>query len=365
MKFTVHQADLFRAVSLLNTVVDKKQTIPVIGGILIQTNADAGTLTLQATNLERSMQTTCRADILEPGRVVIPAQKLYEILNTQPDGEIGVSVDETRYATITGKGTFKIAGLPLAEFPELPDALDGTRYVQQKADWRRLLTHTLFAVSHDESRYALTGVKCECAADGLQLVATDGHRLCLSTSGSMGVGLPSSECILPHGAAAELKKLCAGDGEIAVTVGEHQISFQDGDTVLMSRLIDAQFPDYRQVIPKDHTEPAVIELDAYRAALRRVALLSSDTRLVEHHLSAGTLRLKALDPNLGESAEPLEIENSRAVSTGFNAKYILDALNALDADQLDLMVSDSLSPGLLRAHGDDSALFVVMPMRLK
>ncbi len=369
MRIQLEKNTLFDGVQRVQNVVDKKNTIPVLSNILFEADAENNSLTLVATNLEVGISTSLPVSETTGGSITIPAQKIFEILRELPEAALTLTVDDNNWITIEcSNANFKLAGLPKTDFPELPVLPAHDTLVIEQPILKDMITKTVFAVSHDESRYALTGVLFSIGKEELSMIATDGHRLAVAKHGHNLEREDSQvEVIIPLKAVNEVKKLCDTEQPVSINVGENQIAFTKDNTVLVSRLIDAQFPDYRQVIPSESNQKAQLEREALNRALRRVALLCSDTRLIKFGLSTGQLRLSANDPNLGEAEEPLPVQyNGEELAIGFNAKYVMDFLSVIHGEIIHLSANDPLSPGMFTSDAEEDAGFlcVIMPMRV-
>jgi len=369
MQIKIEKSNLFEGVQRVQNVVDKKNTIPVLSNILVEADVENNNIKLVATNLEVGISTVLPVSETTEGSITIPAQKIFEILRELPDAPLSLTVDENNWITIEcSKANFKLAGLPIADFPDLPDLPSRDMFVFEQPVLKEMIARTAFAVSHDESRYALTGVLFSIDQQELSMVATDGHRLAV-TKKSHNIDREDKveEVIIPLKAINEVKKLCDSDEQISVNLGENQIAFRKNTTMLVSRLIDAQFPDYRQVIPDESRNIVTIDREQLSHAVRRVALLCSDTRLVKFQVSAGELNLASNDPNLGEAEEIIPVEyGGDELAIGFNARYVLDFLSVINGDKVLLGLNDSLSPGLFTSNAEEDAGFscVIMPMRV-
>lgn len=369
MQVTIEKNKLFEGVQRVQNVVDRKNTIPVLSNILLETEPDAHILRLTATNLEVGISTTLPVSESTEGSITIPAQKIFEILRELPETSLVLTCDENNWVTIAcAKANFKLAGLPKTDFPELPLFSSQDMIVFQQPVLREMIAKSSFAVSHDESRYALTGVLFTVNQQELSMVATDGHRLSvIKRTHDMEFGDTPVEVIVPLKAITEVKKLCETDEMISVNLSESQIAFRRDDSVLVSRLIDAQFPDYRQVIPSESRFMVVLDREQLHHAIRRVALLCGDSRLIKFSVAAQNLRLSSNDPNLGEAEESIPIEyDGEEVAIGFNARYVLDFLSVVSGEKIHLKLNDSLSPGLFTSDAEEDSGFscVIMPMRV-
>lgn len=369
MQISIEKNNLFEGVQRVQSVVDKKNTIPVLSNILVEADAENKNITLVATNLEVGMSTLLPVSETTGGSITIPAQKIFEILRELPECSLSLTVDENNWITLEcSKANFKLAGLPKADFPELPDLPSRDTLLFEQPVLREMISKTAFAVSHDESRYALTGVLFSVEKEEISMVATDGHRLAvIKKAHNIDREDNTEEVIIPLKAISEVKKLCDSEGQISVNLGENQIAFRKDTTLLVSRLIDAQFPDYRQVLPNESRYIATIDSEQLNHAIRRVALLCSDTRLVKFQISAGELNLTSNDPNLGEAEEVIPVEyEGEELAIGFNARYVMDFLSVVNGDKVLLGLNDSLSPGLFTSNAEEDAGFscVIMPMRV-
>lgn len=369
MQITIEKHNLLEGVQRVQNVVDKKNTIPVLSNILLETEAGGNTLQLTATNLEVGISTKLPVSECTEGSITAPAQKIFEILRELPDAPLTLAVDANNRITIEcAKANFKLAGLPKTDFPELPVFSSQNTLTFQQAVLKDMITKTSFAVSHDESRYALTGVLFSVDAQQLSMVATDGHRLAvIKKAHNLEFGDAPIEVIIPLKAMTEVKKLCDVEGMIAVNLSESQIAFRKDGTLLVSRLIDAQFPDYRQVIPNDSRFKVALEKEQLNSAIRRVSLLCGDSKLIKFTVSAQQVNLSSTDPNMGEAEESIPADYAgEEMAIGFNARYVLDFLAVASGEKIYLGLNDSLSPGLFTSEAEEDAGFacVVMPMRV-
>ncbi len=369
MQINIEKNHLLEGVQRVQNVVDRKNTIPVLSNILLETEATTNTVQLTATNLEVGISTKLPVSESTEGSITIPAQKIFEILRELPEAPLSLLVDENNWVTIEcATSIFKLAGLPKTDFPELPLFSSQDVIVFQQPVLREMITKTSFAVSHDESRYALTGVLFSVNQQELSMVATDGHRLAvIKRAHDMEFGDTPVEVIIPLKAITEVKKLCETDESIAINLSESQISFRRDDTVLVSRLIDAQFPDYRQVIPSESRLTGVLDREQLSRAMRRVSLLCGDTRLIKFNVTTQQLNLSSNDPNLGEAKESIPIEyDGEEIAIGFNARYVLDFLSVVSGEKIHIGLNDPLSPGIFTSNAEEDSGFscVIMPMRV-
>ena len=370
MRVAIEKYNLFEGVQRVQNVVDKKNTIPVLSNILLETDVENTSIKLVATNLEVGMSTVLPASEVTEGSITIPAQKIFEILRELPDSALTLTVDDSNWISLDcSKANFKLAGLPRTDFPELPALPSQDMIVFPQAIFKEMIGKTAFAVSHDESRYALTGVLFSISEQELSMVATDGHRLALiKKPHSIELeGESAREVIIPLKAINEVKKMCDADDTISINLGESQIAFSKESTMLVSRLIDAQFPDYRQVVPAESRYTVTADKEELLHAIRRVSLLCSDTRLMKFSVAEGQLSLSSNDPNLGEAKETIVVGyDGEEMAIGFNAKYVMDFLSVTGGEKVFIKLNDPLSPGLFSSDGEEDEGFscVIMPMRV-
>ncbi len=369
MRITIEKNVLLEGVQRVQNVVDKKNTIPVLSNVLFESDPANNLLSLTATNLEVGISTKLPITESTEGSITIPAQKIFEILRELPDNVVTLVVDENHWITLEcANANFRLGGLPKTDFPELPlfASQDVIGFPQPLL--KDMISKTAFAVSHDESRYALTGLLFSVTNNEVSMVATDGHRLAVvKKPHNLEFGDTPVEVIIPVKAITEVKKLCDAEEFISVNLSDSQIAFRKEDTVLVSRLIDAQFPDYRQVVPAESRITLSLDKEIFNHAIRRVSLLCGDSKLLKFHLSTNELSLSANDPNLGEAKETLPVAyEGDELSIGFNAKYVLDFLTVANGENILLSLNDPLSPGLLMSDAEEDAGFscVVMPMRV-
>ncbi len=374
MEFTIDQAQLVRGLQRTQSIVEKRSTMPILANVLL--SAGEARLELAATDLEVGVRTAVPAEVRVPGRLTLNAKKLYEIARELPAGPIRIASRENLSAELSaGKVVVTLVGLAAEEFPALPSEGEVAFAALDRETFRAMIERTLYAASSDETRYNLNGVYLERiekdGAAAARMVATDGHRLALVDRAVAG-GLPGlgRGVILPRKGLQELKRLLdepAGpDAEFKAAFRENSGLFLVGETLLVMRLIEGAFPDYRQVIPRPTDAGARVEREALARALRRVSIVSAEkSRGVKLALAPGLLEVSTTNPDLGEAKEELDADyRGRRLTIGFNARYLLDFLGAVEAETVVLDLQDETSPGLFRGVGDEGLLGVVMPMRL-
>jgi DNA polymerase-3 subunit beta len=370
MEFTIAQDELLQGLFLTQGIVERRTTIPILANVLLE-SVTAG-ITIAATDQEVGVRRRCDAKVGKKGALTTGARKLYEIVRECAEGPLDIRSLENNWIEVSsGRSRFKIVGLDPKEFPAMPSPpTDGSvqTITVPSALFRNMIERTLFAVSTDETRLNLSGIFVERPEPGkLRMVATDGHRLSMITRAVEGVA-PGSGVIIPRKGIVEIAKILeSGDAPISISLPGTVAHASCGVVDLSMRLIEGEFPDYKQVVPQKSSRRMLVEVQPLLAALRRVSILSSErTRGVKLQVSDGRLEVSSINPDLGEASEELSVQyEGEPFSIGFNAKYLTDALSVLDpSEQIEVAFNDEVSPGALRCEGDPDYLYVVMPMRL-
>lgn len=373
MKLTISKSELQKGLTRIQSVVEKRNTMPILANVLLDaSNKKRKTLTLAATDLEVGIRGSHPAEVETTGKATVSAKKLYEIVRELPDEPISLEVTANAYMQILcGRAKFTLAGNAPEEYPTLPNFTSSKTVAVQAMFLSEMIERTIYAASADETRYNLNGVYVEQLADlgKTRMVATDGHRLAIVDRllGSSLAGLEPG-VIIPRKGLVELKRLLdeEDDGEVELSFEGNSGLVRRGDVTLVMRLIEGEFPNYQQVIPKETSIHLTVGVDAFSHALRRVELLSAErSRAVKFELSDGLLRLSSNNPDLGDAQEELDVDYAgEALTVAFNARYLIDALNSVKAKEVRLGFRDATSPAQLKPTDDDDALAVVMPMRV-
>jgi DNA polymerase-3 subunit beta len=347
-------------------IVERKSSIPVLQNVLAE--AKGGELRLSATDLDVSLRSGCPAEVAGEGSVTLGAKKLYEIARMLPESQVKVSLLADSWVQIDcEQSSFKMAGLPREDFPALPEAKPKKGVEMPGAALRQLISRTSFAITAEDARYYLAGALLVLEKDGISMVATDGHRLAYAHAKGALKG-DGSRVLVPRKAIQELAKLLEGEDSVSFQQVENHLLFGVGGRQLASKTIDGQFPAYEKVIAVGGDKRVAIGREALQMAIRRVSLLSSErSRAIRLSLQAGRLELLASSPDVGEARESLAVEYAgEPVEIGFNAQYLLDFLAAVQTDEVELLLKDAESQGLLqpKGGGDVEYRYVVMPMRL-
>lgn len=363
MKFSLSKEKLLEGLQKVQGVVSTRTTLPILSNVLLQ--AEDGQLRFTTTDLDVGIRAAVGTSIERPGSTTLPARRLSTIINALPSGEITIEVDSKNVAAIRcGQSFFKMYGLPEEEFPPLPRFDDAKTFTIKQKDLRDGLKKTSYAISNDDTRYVLNGVLCSFKENKLTLVATDGRRLALV---DIELEFPRShevDVIVPTKAVTELQRLLSDDGELKVSIGENQIAFEVNGTFLVSKLIEGNYPNYRQVIPSESKERVTLEREQFLNAVHRVSLLASEkSNSVKLSFSRDELKITANTPDIGEAHETLPIQyKGRDFSIAFNPDFLMAPLKNLSEDEIFLDLIDEMSPGLIKIHG--AFLYVLMPMRI-
>jgi len=374
MKFSIDRHELQRGLARLQSVTEKRNSMPILANILmvVRKEADGDHLELAGTDLEVGLRSRHPCEVEEGGALTISGRKLYEIVRELPDEPVRLSSSENSYLSIScARSEFNLAGTAAEEYPTFPEFSPERTFSVQAMVLAEMIEKTMYAASNDEARYNLNGVFLERIEEleKLRMVATDGHRLAyVDRSFGGNIEAFAEGVIVPRKGLSELKKLLDEDDSDEIELGFEGNSglARKGEVILTLRLIEGEFPNYRNVIPEEGSQRLVLERDAFVRALRRVALLSSDrSRAVNLALSPGELSLTSKNPDLGEAHESLEVDYAaEAITIAFNARYLVDAVNALASKEVSLVFKDALSPMRVTPTDDEDTLAVVMPMRI-
>ena len=364
MKFSVAREALLKPLQAVIGVVERRQTMPILSNVLLV--AREGELTVTATDLEVELVAQADVETEAGGEITVSGRKLLDICRALPEGSVvGVSVSGEKMAVRAGRSRFNLATLPAAEFPVVEDIKAGQSISVNQEILGRLFDKTHFSMAQQDVRYYLNGLLLETGAGQLRAVATDGHRLALCQADVDGE-VEEQQVIVPRKGVLELQRLMTGDGDLNIELGSNHIRIQLDGIRFTSKLIDGRFPEYERVIPKESSNELKADRGAFQGALQRTAILSNEKyRGIRLVIRDSGVILQAHNPEQEEAEEELEVEYSgEDIEIGFNVNYLLDALGAIDGDEVTLSVQDSNSSCLIRRPGSDDCKFVVMPMRL-
>ena len=363
MKFSVNKDKLLQGLQTVQNVVSTRTTLPILSNVLLQ--AVDGQVRLTTTDLDVGIRGSFEAQIEKAGGTTIPARRLFSIVRELPAAEIEIDVDSKNIASIrSGQSFFKIHGLPEEEFPPLPKFENAKVFTIRQKELRDGLKKTSYAVSTDESRYVLNGILCSFKDNKLTLVATDGRRLALV---DIELEFPHSQevdIIVPTKAVVELQRLLGEEGDVKLTVGENQVAFEVDGVLLVSKLVEGNYPNYRQVIPAETLERITLEREAFLNAVHRVSLLASEkSNSVKLVFSKNNIDITSNTPEVGEASESLAVQyKGKDFSIAFNPEFLMAPLRNLPNDEVYLDLSDEMSPGVIKIQ--TPFLYVLMPMRI-
>jgi len=372
MKLTIERAALLKALGHVQSVVERRNTIPILSNIKLE--AKDGRLHLNATDMDLEVAEAVATDIGATGAITAPAHTLYDIVRKLPEGaqvEMDATGGDDRLTLRSGRSRFTLSCLPTEDFPVMAGGEMPHQFRLAAGELRGLIDRTRFAISTEETRYYLNGIYLHAAErdgiDVLRAVATDGHRLA-----SVEVPLPDGAAgmpgvIVPRKTVGEVRKLIDETAtDIDVAISETKIRFAFDDAVLTSKLIDGTFPDYERVIPTANDKELDVDRKLFADAVDRVSAISSEkSRAVKLSLANGTLVLSATSPEHGNATEELEVHyDGDNIEIGFNSRYLLDITQQIEGDSARLSMADAASPTVMREMGDASALYVLMPMRV-
>jgi len=372
MKFSIERGTLLKAVSQAQSVVERRNTIPILANVLIE--AEGSTVTFRATDLDIEVLDRAPAQVERAGSTTVSAVMLHEIVRKLPDGSLVTISDDSaagRLSVQAGRSHFNLATLPKEDFPVMASSDYACNFSAPAAALRRLFDKSKFAISTEETRYYLNGVYMHVATGEsgpvLRCVATDGHRLArIDAELPMGAeGMPG--VIVPRKTVGELRKLLDDDDmKIAVSVSETKVRFATPDITLTSKVIDGTFPDYTRVIPQGNTRRLEVDARDFAAAVDRVATVSSErSRAVKLSLDEDRLILSVNAPDSGAAEEELAVAyGDERLDIGFNAKYLLEIASQVDRENAVFLFNSAGDPTLMREGNDMSAVYVVMPMRV-
>src|SRR5271167_4256635 len=368
MKLTITKEQILAGLQAVQNVVSTRTTLPILSNVLLRAEKDRVEFT--ATDLDVTVACSVEAKVSKSGATTVPVKKLFGIVRELNGSEIELETDEKNITSIrSGSSFYKIHGLGADEFPPLPKFKDDKKVALRQENVRAMLKKTSFAVSTDESRYVLNGIFISLKEGKMTLVATDGRRLALVDEEVDISEKSQGEFIVPAKAVNELNRLLQEKGEVEMLYSENQAAFtlkdEKGSSVLIiTKLIEGNYPNYRQVIPAEPKERVTLAREEFLHALRRAEIMTSDkSNSVKLAFSKNNLAITANSPEVGEARESLAINyKGKEMAIAFNPKYMIDPLNALTNDEVFLELIDELSPGVLKINGP--FLYVVMPMRL-
>ncbi len=367
MKLKIQREAIQHALQSIQGIVDKKTTMPILSHFLLKVNETASVM---ATDLDIAVRGPLKAEVIEKGGLCIPARKLFEIAR-EVEGDILLESQENNWVKVTsGKSTFKLMGLPAEDFPALPEVSNSEAITIKAEMLKDMIEKTIYATGESDTRYTLNGLLLHFVPAKknieLKVVGTDGHRLSVIAADLEGKISGEQKLILPKKAAMELRKIIEGSTDtVTMYIDKNHMFFAMDDITLTSRLIEGTYPNYDQVVPKNNEKKVVIDKLAFLKALRRTSLMSRErTNAVRFDLEPGKITLISMNPDLGEAREEIEAQyKGEQISIGYNARYVLDILNAMEGKTVVMELQEPLSPTLLLSPDTAGYMCVVMPMR--
>jgi len=364
MEVVIDRDAFLKGLQMVQNIVEPRQTLPILANVLLE--AEGESVRMTATDLEVGARVSVPAKVSSKGAITVSARKLAEIVKELPAAAVALKVTENVAVSLRcGGATYRLIGLAPDDFPPVVPASPQSWVALEAKMLREMLTQTSFAVSHDETRYALNGVLFAFQGKDVRMVATDGHRLAFSTR-SLGKAISSATGIVPRKAVTEIMRVLGASEEVQLAITENQFVLQMPNFVMTARLIEGQFPNYDAVIPRTHPGKLAAPRSSLSAALRRVAVMAEErNKPVKLALSPASLKVTASSQELGEAEEILEVEYAgEEMVIGFNSRYLLEAMAALDKDQVVFEIKDAQSPGVIKSGEDEGYCCVIMPMRI-
>jgi DNA polymerase-3 subunit beta len=367
MKFTISRENFLQPLQLVSGAVERRHTLPILSNVLIKVSENSLWLTGTDLEVELISNVTLTGEF-EEGEITVPAKKLFDIIRGLSEGsEVKFHLDSNKAIVRSGRSKYTLSTLSAGDYPNLEDWEGEVEFELSRADLKHLIDSTHFSMAQQDVRYYLNGMSLETEEHFIRTVATDGHRLALCRMEYTAAALPSRQVIIPRKGVMEITRLIEADDKLLkVQIGSNHIRIFSNDFIFTSKLVDGRFPDYRRVLPKDGDKVIEASKDLLKNAFSRASILSNEKfRGVRINLSTGELKITANNPEQEEAEEIVDIDyQGEDLEIGFNVAYLIDVFNSLGSEQVKLSLSDSNSSALIQDAADDSALYVIMPMRL-
>ncbi len=367
MKATIERAVLLKSLGHVQSVVERRNTIPILSNVLLEASED-GSLRLMATDLDLQVDETVQANVSQPGATTVSAHTLFDIVRKLPEGsQVEITAAEGKMQIVAGRSRFNLSTLPRDDFPVIAEGELPTRFELPAATLRQVIEKTRFAISSEETRYYLMGIFLHVVDEQLRAAATDGHRLARITVDRPDGAEGMPDVIVPRKCVQELYRLLEEvEGTVEISLSPTKIRFGLGTAILTSKLIDGTFPDYNRVIPTGNDKLLKLDPKSFSAGVDRVSTIASEkTRAVKISVDRDKVTLSVTSPENGVATEELAADyGSVGIEIGFNARYLLDILGEIDGDTVEVHLADAAAPTLLRENEKSNALYVLMPMRV-
>lgn len=364
MKFTISKEAFLDGLQQVQHVVSTRATLPILSNVLLE--ADGDSLQFTTTDLDVGVTGSVKAEISQGGSTTIPARRLAGIVRELPAADVSVEVDGKNAASIrSGPSFFKILGLAKDEFPPLATFDGASEFKMDQKALKEGLKLTGYAISTDETRYVLNGIYCSFRGGSLTLVATDGRRLAMVENDLEFPESQETDIIVPTKAVNELQRLLKDEGEVKIMLSDSQIGFELNDNLLVSRLIDGNYPNYKQVIPEETKERITLDRETFLSTVNRISLLANEkSNSVKFVFGADQIEVTANSPDVGEASETIAVSyKGPEFSIAFNPDFLMAPLRNIDRDEIHLDLIDEMSPGVIKTEGANF-LYVLMPMRV-
>jgi len=365
MNINVKRDDLLKSMQAIIGVVERKQTMPILANVLL--SLDNNKISITATDLEVELISTFNAKNENIGSFTASGRKILDICRALPIGaDISISHNDKKIILSSGKSKFNLATLPENEFPVIKNIEQNDNIKIDQKELKRIIDKTHFSMAQQDVRYYLNGLLIEMDLDNIRAVATDGHRLAISTTKQDQVHNEKKQVIVPRKGVIELQRLLDGQGDIQVDLGTNHIQIKFQDVCFTSKLIDGRFPEYSRVIPSDTSNQLVANKESLKSALQRAAILSNEKyRGIRLTIKQNELIIQAHNPEQEEAEESIEIKyDGNEIEIGFNVNYLIDALNSIESENVVLSLVDNNSSCLITDPNESQSKFVIMPMRL-
>ena len=367
MKATIERAVLLKSLGHVQSVVERRNTIPILSNVLMEARED-GSLRLMATDLDLQVDESVPANVSQPGATTVSAHTFFDIVRKLPEGsQVELSAAEGKMQVVAGRARFNLSTLPRDDFPVIAEGDLPTRFELPAATLREIIEKTRFAISSEETRYYLMGIFFHVIDDQLRAAATDGHRLARVTIGRPDGADGMPDVIVPRKAVNELYRLLEElEGTVEISLSPTKVRFGLGSAILTSKLIDGTFPDYNRVIPTANDKLLKLDPKSFSAGVDRVSTIASEkTRAVKMAVDRDKVTLSVTSPENGVATEEIPADyGNDGLEIGFNARYLLDILSEIDGDTVEVHLADAAAPTLLRENDKSNALYVLMPMRV-
>jgi len=367
MKFSISRENFLQPLQLVSGAVERRHTLPILSNVLIKVSDNSLWLTGTDLEVELISNVTLTGE-LEEGEITVPAKKLLDICRGLADGStLDFHVEANKAILRCGRSKYSLSTLSAQDYPNLEDWQGDLEFEISQSDLKKLIDSTHFSMAQQDVRYYLNGMSLETEDNIIRTVATDGHRLALCRLSYTGGTLPNRQVIIPRKGILEITRLIEDDDKmLKVQVGSNHIRIFSTDFIFTSKLVDGRFPDYRRVLPKDGDKTIVASKVALKNAFSRASILSNEKfKGVRLNLSNGELKITANNPEQEEAVEIVDVDYQGAdLEIGFNVAYLIDVLNSLGSEKVIITLADSNSSALIEDAADDSALYVIMPMRL-